>query len=295
MALALIRRLIKGTPLTASEHDGNLNVLEAAIAACYQQGAAVPSDVECRNNSGGGLTVGAPVYITSSSGTKPTVALADASSESTAARSLGLVITTVGNNADCVVRTHGILTGVNTATLTEGQAVWLSETTGQLTSTRPTQPAHGVFFGFCVKQAAGTAGILYVSVINGLELGELHDVLPTGATTDDALTLASDGLWKPRRSFHPASPATTTVYTASGAISLSDQTAIVNSANPVTMTLAAGSTSSQTLIIKRLGAGSVTIAANLDGANSSIVANSSTTKESIMLAWYPTLSTWLVL
>lgn len=196
MALALIRRLIKGTPLTASEHDGNLNVLEAAIAACYQQGAAVPSDVECRNNSGVGLTAGAPVYITSSSGTKPTVALADASSESTAARSLGLVIATVGNNADCVVRTHGILTGVNTATLTEGQAVWLSETTGQLTSTRPTQPAHGVFFGFCVKQAAGTAGILYVSVINGLELNELHDVLIDAATEGQVLRRAADGLWK---------------------------------------------------------------------------------------------------
>lgn len=295
MALSLIRRLVKGSALTAAEHDANLNALEAGIAASLQPGQPLPSDVECRNNSGVGLTIGAPVYITGSSGTKPTVALADASSESTAARSLGLVLATVGNNSDCVVRAHGILTGVNTATLTEGLAVWLSETTGQLTTTRPTQPAHGVFLGFCVKQAAGSAGILYVNVINGLELGELHDVLLTGATTDDALTLASDGLWKPRKSFHPASPATTTVYTASGAISLSDQTAIINSANPVTMTLAAGSTSSQTLVIKRLGAGSVTITANLDGANSSIVASSSTTKESIMLAWYPTLSTWLVL
>lgn len=198
MPLALIRRLVKGSPLTATEHDTNLNVLEAGIAASLQPGQAIPSDVECRNNSGVGLTAGAPVYITSSSGTKPTVALADASSESTAARSLGLIVATVANNTDCVVRTHGILTGVNTAALTEGLAVWLSETTGQLTSTRPTQPAHGVFLGFCVKQAAGTAGILYISVINGQELGELHDVLLTGAVTDDVLALASDGLWKKR-------------------------------------------------------------------------------------------------
>lgn len=295
MPLSLIRRLVKGTPLTAAEHDSNLDVLEAGIAASLQPGQAIPSDVGCRNNSGVGLTAGAPVFITSSSGTKPTVALADASSESTAARSLGLVVATVTNNADCVVRTHGILTGVNTSTLTEGLTVWLSETTGQLTSTRPTQPAHGVFFGFCVKQAAGTAGILYISVINGQELAKLHDVLLTGAATDDAVTLAADGLWKARRSFHPASPATTATYTASGAISLSDQTAIINSANPVTMTLAAGSASSQTLVIKRFGAGSVTVTANLDGTNSSIVANSPTTKESIMLAWSPTLSTWLVL
>jgi hypothetical protein len=201
MPLALIRRLIKGTPLTAAEHDGNLNVLEAAIAASLQPGQAIPSDVECRNNSGVGLTAGAPVYIVSSSGTKPTVALADASSEATAARSLGLVVATVNNNADCMVRTHGVLTGVNTATLTEGAAVWLSETTGQLTSTRPTQPAHGVFFGFCVKQAAGTAGILYVNVINGQELDELHDVLITGAppaaeAPRPALVRGPDGLWR---------------------------------------------------------------------------------------------------
>lgn len=209
MPLALIRRLVKGSPLTATEHDTNLNVLEAGIAASLQPGQAIPSDVECRNNSGVGLTAGAPVYIISSSGTKPTVALADASSESTAARSLGLVVATVSNNADCVVRTHGILTGVNTATLTEGLAVWLSETTGQLTSTRPTQPAHGVFFGFCVKQAAGTAGILYISVINGLELNELHDVLLTGAATDDVLALASDGLWKKRTLGSAAAAATT--------------------------------------------------------------------------------------
>ena len=201
MPLALIRRLIKGTPLTAAEHDGNLNVLEAAIAASLQPGQAIPSDVECRNNSGVGLTAGAPVYIVSSSGTKPTVALADASAEATAARSLGLVVATVGNNADCMVRTHGILAGVNTSALTEGAAVWLSETTGQLTSTRPTQPAHGVFFGFCVKQAAGTAGIIYINVINGQELDELHDVLITGAppaaeAPRPALVRGPDGLWR---------------------------------------------------------------------------------------------------
>ncbi|MFN9721370.1 MAG: hypothetical protein ACK58L_21950, partial [Planctomycetota bacterium] len=64
------------------------------------------------------------------------------------------------------------------------------------TTTRPTQPAHGVVCGYCVKQAAGTAGILYVKVDNGLELAELHDVLLSGATTGQVLRLASDGLWK---------------------------------------------------------------------------------------------------
>ena len=189
-------------PNATTSTAGKMTAAQATLLeTALQPGQAIPSDVECRNNSGVGLTAGAPVYIVSSSGTKPTVALADASSEATAARSLGLVVATVGNNADCMVRTHGVLTGVNTATLTEGAAVWLSETTGQLTSTRPTQPAHGVFFGFCVKQAAGTAGILYVNVINGQELEELHDVLITGAppatgAPRPALVRGTDGLWR---------------------------------------------------------------------------------------------------
>lgn len=92
-----------------------------------------------------------------------------------------------------------------------------------------------------------------------------------------------------------APPGTTSTYTASGAISLSDQTAIINAAGPVTMTLAAGPSSFQTLTVKRFGAGSVTITANLDGANSSIIADSASIKESVVLAWSPSLSTWLIL
>jgi hypothetical protein len=197
-AAAIADTLPDATTSTA----GKMTAAQATLlVTALQPGQAIPSDVECRNNSGVGLTAGAPVYITGSSGTKPTVALADASSEVTAARSLGLVVATVGNNADCMVRTHGILTGINTSTLTEGAAIWLSETTGQLTSTRPTQPAHGVFFGFCIKQAAGTAGILYVNAINGQELDELHDVLITGAppaaeAPRPALVRGPDGLWR---------------------------------------------------------------------------------------------------
>jgi hypothetical protein len=40
MALNLIRRLIKGSPLTAQEHDGNLNKLEDAIEERELAGAA---------------------------------------------------------------------------------------------------------------------------------------------------------------------------------------------------------------------------------------------------------------
>ena len=114
-----------------------------------------------RNNSGASIPKGSAVYQTGSSGTVITVALADASGEATASQTLGLTQETIANNANGYVVAVGELTGVNTSTLTEGQVVWLSETAGGLTTTRPTQPAHGVVCGYCVKQGSGTSGILY--------------------------------------------------------------------------------------------------------------------------------------
>lgn len=151
-----------------------------------------------RNNSGVNIPKGAAVYQTGSSGTTLTVALADASTEATAAQTLGLAQEAIANNANGFIVAVGLLDGIDTNALVEGQVIWLSETAGQITTTRPTQPAHGVVCGYCVKQGPGTSGILYVKVDNGLELSELHDVLITSATTGQFLQKAADGLWKPR-------------------------------------------------------------------------------------------------
>ena len=151
-----------------------------------------------RNETGSTIAKGIPVYISVSNGVTPTVIPADASTEETAARTIGLTQAAINHQAYGWVVEVGRLDGINTSTLTEGQIIWLSETTGQMTTTRPTQPAHGVILGYCVKQGAGTSGIVDVKVDNGLELAELHDVLLTGAATDDVLSKASDGLWKKR-------------------------------------------------------------------------------------------------
>lgn len=149
-----------------------------------------------RNATGSPIAKGTPVYVTGSSGLLKTVAPADASLEATAANTFGVTFEAIGSNANGLVVTEGELSGIATGSLTEGALVFLSETTGGLTSTRPTQPAHGVVIGFCVKQAAGTAGILYVKVDNGLEINELHDVLITSPATGQVIRRASDGLWK---------------------------------------------------------------------------------------------------
>jgi hypothetical protein len=89
--------------------------------------------------------------------------------------------------------------------------------------------------------------------------------------------------------------AITTTYTASGALSPTDNVSLVNAASDATMTLAAGPSDGHSLLVKRLGAGAVTITANLDSIISSIVADSTTIKESVVLSWSSGLGTWLIL
>jgi hypothetical protein len=209
-----------GTRTLASSTGDDVVLPEATTSAAGLESAADKTKLDSitvdtatvvrkyvRNNSGVPIPKGAAVYQTGSSGTTLTVALADASAEATAAQTLGLAQEAIAHNSNGYIVAVGLLDGISTATLTEGQIVWLSETAGEGTTTRPTQPAHGVVLGYCVKQSAGTAGILYVKVDNGLELEELHDVLISGAATDQALVRASDGLWKNRTIYSSSTPA----------------------------------------------------------------------------------------
>jgi len=152
--------------------------------------------VRVSNRTGSAIAAGKAVYILGTHGDRPEIALADASAEATAATTLGITAESIANAAQGYVCVSGLLRNLNTNHLTEGALVWLSETAGDLTSTRPTQPAHGVFLGLCVKQGPGTSGILYVSVVNGQELNELHDVLISTVTAGDLLKRnAGNTLW----------------------------------------------------------------------------------------------------
>ena len=152
--------------------------------------------VRVSNRTGSAIGVGKAVYVLGAHGDRPEVALADASVEATAATTLGITAESIADSSTGYVCVSGLLRNLNTNHLTVGQLVWLSETAGELTSTRPTQPAHGVLMGLCVKQGPGTSGILYVSVVNGLELEELHDVLISSPAAGDLLKRnAGNTLW----------------------------------------------------------------------------------------------------
>jgi microcystin-dependent protein len=119
---------------------------------------------------------GEVVYISGADGTNPIVSYADADSESTSSKTLGILETALSANQHGYVITEGRLSGLDTSTATAGQSVWLSGTSGGVVyGAPPAEPAHSVFLGFVTK-ANGSTGEIFIKVQNGYELDELHDV-----------------------------------------------------------------------------------------------------------------------
>jgi len=172
-----------------NDTDGTLEFGMKGGNVTQQIGQELPVLVKHADNSG--LTNGNVVYTVGSDGINKTVRLALANSETTSANTFGVMTedATGGNKAFCT--TFGLVRDLNTSALTEGALVWLSASTaGAMTSTRPTAPNHAVQVGFCIRSHA-TQGVIFVSVQNGYELDELHDVAIASPTTGQ--TLMYDG------------------------------------------------------------------------------------------------------
>jgi hypothetical protein len=151
------------------------------------------------NGTGSTIPKGSVVYISGAQGQNPSVSLADADSEATSSKTLGVTAKAITTGNTGPVAVFGVIVGIDTSSFTAGQALWLSSTAGALTGTKPTQPAHLVFVGYCIKSHAN-AGSIFVNTQNGYEIDELHDVLVDAkASITDNEVLAFDTssqLWK---------------------------------------------------------------------------------------------------
>lgn len=155
--------------------------------------------VQFINKTGSALSEGTIVYLktSSSSSEYPEVELADASTEVTSSKTIGAVYSTVANDEIGIIVTSGEVDNLDTSMYNIGDRLWLSTTAGQVTTTVPVSPDHAVFIGIVTRAQNGNGRILY-RIINGYELGELHDVLFASTPNDgDVLTYDSaTGLWK---------------------------------------------------------------------------------------------------
>lgn len=179
-----------------NDTDGSLNLgLKGGNVVAR---AAQDTFLRVTNRTGVTIPKRSVVYVTGAQGNRPTIALADADLEPTSTAVVGITAEAIADNAEGFVITFGMLRDVDTSAFTEGSVLWLSQTTGSITSTRPTQPAHGVMVGYCIRSHA-TVGMIFVKIQNGYELDELHDVLITSVADNDLLSYdAASGLWKNR-------------------------------------------------------------------------------------------------
>lgn len=166
------------------------------------------------------LTDGMVVYVSGASGANALVKRALADSDITSASTIGVVTETIAVNGQGFVTTFGSVRSLDTSAFNEGDVLYLSPTVaGALTTTKPVAPQHMVTMGFCTKKSSGN-GEIFVSVNNGYEIDELHNVLITAPVLAGSLLVydATTKVWKNARL---TAGTNVTITNADGAITLS--------------------------------------------------------------------------
>jgi len=140
-------------------------------------GSSTASDVQNQVKAGVAINKGQAVYVTGADGTNIIVGLASNTTEATSSKTLGLLNATVAVNGFADVIQIGKLSGLNTIGAVVGDPVWLG-TNGNLIyglANKPYAPAHLVYIGVVTRVNANN-GEIFVTVQNGFELKEIHDV-----------------------------------------------------------------------------------------------------------------------
>jgi hypothetical protein len=146
------------------------------------------------------------VRVSGAQGQRLAVELAQANNDNNSADTIGLVTETIATNQEGFIITVGQIEQINTTgslqgeTWTDGDVLYLSPTTpGAITNVKPTgATGHIVVIGY-VEYAHVNNGKIYVKIMNGWELDELHNVYinPGTLANNDALIYeSSTQLWK---------------------------------------------------------------------------------------------------
>ena len=161
------------------------------------------------------------VRVSGAQGQRLAVAFAQANNDANSADTIGLVTETIPTNQEGFIMAVGQLENINTTgslqgeTWNDGDVLYLSPTiAGAITKVKPTGNGHIVVIGY-VEYAHANNGKIYVKVMNGWELDELHDVSIVSPANNEALIYeSSTSLWKNKTiatalGYTPANAATT--------------------------------------------------------------------------------------
>ena len=151
--------------------------------------------VKVYNAEASTITKGQVVYLFGAQGQRPSVKLASNASDTTSAKTFGIAAENITSGSEGLIVSQGIVKNINTNGFNEGDVLWLGNTPGSLTTTKPQGPLHGVFVGVVIKKNA-SSGRIYVKAQNGYELDELHDVRITSIQNDDLIVYNSaSSIW----------------------------------------------------------------------------------------------------
>ena len=157
----------------------------------------------CHNKTGATIPKMSVVYIDGRHGNLPSIVLAQATNESNSSKTYGITATQISNNSSGSVIVIGLLIDVNTDqfAVAEGSVLYLSPSTaGGLTASKPNAPDHMVSVAKIIRNHVNQ-GSIEVSIQNGFELQELHNVAVSGVTSGQFLQYNSgSGLWVPSSS-----------------------------------------------------------------------------------------------
>ena len=182
------------------------------------------------------------VKVSGAQGQRLAVDYAQANNDNNSADTLGVVIETIPTNQEGFIMTVGQLDGINTTgslqgeTWADGDVLYLSPTTpGAVTKVKPTgATGHIVIIGY-VEYAHVNNGKIYVKIMNGWELDELHNVYINPATlaNNQVLTYnSSTSLWN-----NKALPIEIQVAASDETTALTTGTAKVTFRTPCAMTV----------------------------------------------------------
>ncbi|MEY2868470.1 MAG: Nitrincola phage [Bacteroidota bacterium] len=146
------------------------------------------------------------VKVQSAQGQRLAVNLAQANNDLNSADTIGIVAENIDNNQEGFVITVGQIVNINTTgslqgeTWADGDVLYLSPTTaGAITNVKPNgSTGHIVVLGY-VEYSHAINGKIYVKIMNGWELDELHNVYinqGTLANNDALIYESSTQLWK---------------------------------------------------------------------------------------------------
>lgn len=150
--------------------------------------------VRVKSSTNTGLVEGKIVAVIGSSGENKLVSYPLASNGNSA-ETLGLMTETVtgGNTGLCT--TFGLVRGLNTDSLVEGQPVWLSATEpGGLTATKPAAPNRKVLIGYCLRKQQSN-GVIFVNVNVGSELGGTDSNVQITDPQEGDILVYRSGVW----------------------------------------------------------------------------------------------------